>query len=173
MSASPSPSPAPSASARVLRAEPVEFTTRAPVRLVFTARAAAPPAAVYEALARDVAGWPGWFSALREARATDGGAGREVVLRGGVWFAETVLAAEPERRYAYRVDTTNVPGLSALVEEWRLLPNPRAAGSLVRWTFAADGPPALRRGLLLARPGLGLSFRGAVRALDRRLAAGG
>ncbi|WP_405982083.1 SRPBCC family protein [Streptomyces sp. NBC_00158] len=157
--------------ARRLRPVGLDFIEHAPVRLPFTARAAAPPDAVYRALAEEVTGWPAWFGAVTLARPTGGGAGREVRLVGGVRFQETVVAADPGLRYAYRVDETNAPGMSALVEEWLLAPGPDAVGTLVRWTFAADGPAPFRLALAAARPGLGRSFRSAVRALDTRLAA--
>ncbi|MEV7544728.1 SRPBCC family protein [Streptomyces sp. NPDC089915] len=158
---------------RRLRPVGLDFLEQAPTRLVFTARAASPPEALYRALAEDVTGWPAWFGAVSLARPTGGGGGREVRLRGGVRFQETVMAAEASRRYAYRVDSTNAPGLRALLEEWRLVPapGPHSPGTVVRWTFAADGPAPLRLALAAARPGLGLSFRTAVRALDARLAA--
>lgn len=89
-------------------------------------------------------------------------------LVGGVRFQETVVAAEPGLRYAYRVDETNAPGMTALLEEWQLAP--AGAGTRIRWTFAADGPAPFRLALTAARPGLGRSFRSAVRALDARLA---
>ncbi|MFJ3903061.1 SRPBCC family protein [Streptomyces sp. NPDC090025] len=153
--------------ARRLRPVELDFVASAPVRLVFTAEAAAPPAAVYRSLAVEVGSWPAWFSALRSATATDEGAGRTVRLRGGVWFEETIMAADPDVRYAYRVDTTNVPGATALLEEWSL--SPTAGGTRIRWTMAADGGRAFALGLRLAGPGVGKSFRDAVRRLDRRL----
>ncbi|MFB0632051.1 SRPBCC family protein [Streptomyces sp. AB3(2024)] len=190
---------------RRLRPVGLGFTEDAPTRLVFTARASAAPDAVYRALAEEVTGWPSWFRAVTLARPTGGGGGREVRLMGGVRFQETVMAADPGRRYAYRVDETNVPGVRALLEEWLLTPadrSPAAAtapgtpgagtpaapgtpattsapgapgtatpGTLVRWTFAADGPPAFRLALAASRPALGHSFRTAVRTLDARLAA--
>ncbi|MFJ4315274.1 SRPBCC family protein [Streptomyces lavendulae] len=190
---------------RRLRPVGLGFAEDAPTRLVFNARASAAPDAVYRALAEEVTGWPSWFRAVTLARPTRGGGGREVRLMGGVRFQETVMAADPGLRYAYRVDETNVPGVRALLEEWLLTPAdhspgtapgtttttgtpaapgtatttgtpaaPGAAGTpgtLVRWTFAADGPPAFRLALTAARPGLGHSFRTAVRTLDARLAA--
>ncbi|MFJ7156331.1 SRPBCC family protein [Streptomyces sp. NPDC101118] len=153
--------------ARRLRPVGVDFIETAPVRLVFSAGTAAPPEAVYRALAEDVTGWPRWFRAVTLARPTHGGAGREVRLMGGVRFQETIMAADPELRYAYRVDETNVPGVHALLEEWRLAPE--GAGTRVRWTFAAAGPSPFRLALTAARPGLGRSFRDAVRTLDRHL----
>ncbi|MER7462222.1 SRPBCC family protein [Streptomyces sp. NPDC097981] len=154
---------------RRLRPVGLDFTEDAPIRLVFTARTAAAPEAVYRALAEDVEGWPRWFGAVTLARPTHGGAGREVRLVGGTRFQETVMAADPEQRYAYRVDETNLPGVRALLEEWRLSPAAPGSGTLVRWTFAADGPALFRFALAGARPGMGLSFRSAVRALDARL----
>ncbi|MEU9162129.1 SRPBCC family protein [Streptomyces sp. NPDC048424] len=155
--------------ARRLRPVGLDFIDDAPIRLVFATEAAAPPEAVYQALAEDVAGWPSWFKAVTLARPTHGGAGREVRLTGGVRFEETIMAADPEQRYAYRVDTTNAPGVRALLEEWRL--TPAGSGTHVRWTFAADGSAPFRLGLTAARPGLGHSFRTAVRTLDGRLTA--
>ncbi|MBT2405391.1 MULTISPECIES: SRPBCC family protein [unclassified Streptomyces] len=155
--------------ARRLRPVGLDFAEVAPVRLAFTAGAAAAPEAVYRALAEEVEGWPRWFRAVTLARPTHGGAGREIRLVGGVRFQETIMAADPEQRYAYRVDETNAPGVQALLEEWRLTPSD--TGTRVRWTFAADGPAPFRLALAAARPGLGHSFRTAVRTLDARLVA--
>ncbi|MBX7550862.1 SRPBCC family protein [Streptomyces sp. tea 10] len=142
-----------------------EFVDSAPVRLVFTQDVAAPPEAVFHALAEDVPGWPQWFSAIASARPTEGG--REVRLRGGIRFRETVLAAKGPEVYAYRVDVTNTPGARAWIEEWRLAP--AGPGTRVRVTFALDGTAPFRLVCGLARPGVGRSFRTAVAALDRRL----
>ncbi|KAB1148232.1 SRPBCC family protein [Streptomyces luteolifulvus] len=155
--------------ARRLRPVGIEFVETAPVRLVFAREISAPPGAVFHALAEDVAGWAGWFSAVTLARPVDDGARREIRLRGGTRFEESVLVATSPEVYAYRVDVTNAPGLRALVEEWRL--TAAGTGTRVQWTFAADGTPPLRLALRLARAGLGLAFRDAVTTLDRRLAA--
>jgi uncharacterized protein YndB with AHSA1/START domain len=152
------------------RLSPVEldFVESAPLRLVFSAEVTASPQAVYRALAEDVPGWPSWFTAVTSATPTHGGAGRRIALRGGVFFAETILAADPDERYAYRVDETNAPGARALLEEWRITST--ATGARVRWTFAADAPAPVRILFRLGRAGMGASFRGAVRNLDRKLA---
>lgn len=152
-----------------LRPVGLEFVETAPVRLVFARDVSASPEAVFRALAEDVPGWSEWFRAVAVARPTDGGAGREVRLKGGTRFQETVLAAKEAEVYAYRADATNAPGLRALVEEWRL--TPAGTGTRVQWTFAADGTAPLRIVLKLARAGLGRAFRDAVTALDRRLCA--
>ncbi|MEU8518931.1 SRPBCC family protein [Streptomyces sp. NPDC048577] len=152
---------------RRLRQVELGFASSAPGRLVFSAGLAAPPAAVYRSLAEEVGSWPAWFTAVASARPTDGGTGRTVGLRGGISFRETVMAAEPDTRYAYRVDETNAPGVRAMLEEWVLSPVGR--GTRVRWTMAVDGPAAYLFAMRLARPGVGWSFRDAMRRLDRRL----
>ncbi|MFD7614060.1 SRPBCC family protein [Streptomyces sp. NPDC059828] len=154
---------------RRLNPVPLDFVESAPVRLVFTADVAAPPSVVYRALADDVEGWPAWFTAVARAKPTREGAGRDVALRGGVRFRETVMASEPATRYAYRIDETNLPGVRAMLEEWRLAP--AGSGTRVRWTMAVDGPGLLRFGMRLGKAGVGYSFRDAVRRLDRRLAS--
>ncbi|MFF1922915.1 SRPBCC family protein [Streptomyces sp. NPDC058221] len=150
-----------------LRTVQPDFVGSAPLRLVFTAEVSAPPDAVYRALAEDVEGWPGWFTQVTAARPLDAGAGREVRLRGGIAFRETIVAAEPGRRYAYRADESNAPGMHALLEEWLL--TPAGTGTRVQWTFAADGSALFRFTMRRARPGMGKSFRDAVRNLGRRL----
>jgi len=152
--------------AQRLRPVGPDFVDRAPVRLVFGRDVAAAPEPVYRALAEDVAGWPQWFSAVAAARPTQDG--REVRLRGGIRFGETILLAERPEVYAYRVDVANIPGARAWVEEWRL--TPAGTGTRIRVTFALDGTAAFRLGCRLAAPGVGRAFRRAVAALDRRLA---
>ncbi|WP_031483983.1 SRPBCC family protein [Streptomyces bicolor] len=155
--------------AHLLREVGLDFVERAPVRLVFAREISAPPEPVFRALAEDVPGWPEWFSAVALARPLDDGARREVRLRGGTRFEETILAAKSPEVYAYRVDVTNAPGARAIVEEWRLAP--AGTGTRVQWTFAVDGTAPFRFAFSLARPGLGRTFQGAVTALDRRLAS--
>ncbi|MFD4343542.1 SRPBCC family protein [Streptomyces coelicoflavus] len=153
--------------ARRLRPVGLDFVETAPVRLVFARDVPAAPDAVFRALAEEVPGWPAWFSAVTFARPIGDGAGREIRLRGGMRFVETVLAAERPEVYACRVDVTNVPGARAMLEEWRLAP--AGTGTRVRWTFAADGTAPFRFVLDRARPGLGRAFRAAVGSLDMRL----
>ncbi|KOV57238.1 SRPBCC family protein [Streptomyces sp. MMG1121] len=142
-----------------------DFVDSAPVRFVFTRDMAAAPETVFRALAEDVPGWPQWFSSVAAARPTEGG--REVRLRGGIHFQETVLVAKAPEVYAYRVDATNAPGARAWIEEWRL--TPAGAGTRVRMTFALDGTAPFRLVCGLIRPGVGQAVRKAVAALDRHL----
>ncbi|MFI6643934.1 SRPBCC family protein [Streptomyces sp. NPDC050504] len=153
--------------ARKLRPVGLEFVETAPIRLSFTALVGAAPGEVYGALADETEAWPAWFSAVTSARPT--AAGREVRLKGGIRFDETVVAAEPGVRYAYRIDTTNAPGVSAMLEEWLLTPVV-GGGTRVRWTMAVDGPAGVRAAMRLARPGVASSFRSAAKRLGARLA---
>ncbi|KUM73465.1 SRPBCC family protein [Streptomyces curacoi] len=155
--------------AHLLREVGLDFVGTAPVRHVFARDVTAPPEPVFHALAEDVPGWTEWFRAVTLARPLDDGARREVRLKGGTRFEETILAAKSPELYAYRVDVTNAPGARALVEEWRL--TPAGTGTRVQWTFAADGTAPFRFAVGLARAGLGRAFRDAVTALDRRLAS--
>ncbi|MFG2719137.1 SRPBCC family protein [Streptomyces sp. NPDC048416] len=153
--------------ARRLRPVELDFAASAPVRLVFTARLSAGPDAVYRALADEVSSTPVWFTSVAAARPLLGGAGREVRLRGGVFFRETIMATVPGERYAYRIDETNAPGVTAMLEDWRLAA--AGSGTVVRWTMASEGPTLFRLTMRAARPGVGQSFRGAMRNLDRLL----
>ncbi|MCX3290216.1 SRPBCC family protein [Streptomyces sp. NEAU-H22] len=152
--------------ARRLRPVGTDFVTTAPVRHVFVREVAAPVAAVYGALV-DVPGWAEWFPQVTAARPVAAGAGRDITLTGGIRFRETVIAAQEPKVYAYRVDVTNLPGLRAIAEEWRLTPT--GSGTRVRWTFATDGTAAYRLAVKVARAGQARAFRDALRALDRRL----
>ena len=151
-----------------LRPVGLDFVDTAPVRLVFAQEISAAPEAVFHALNDDVPGWAEWFAAVTHARSLDDGAGRDIRLKGGGRFRETVIAAKEAEVYAYRVDVTNAPGARALAEEWRLVPV--GAGTRVRWTFAADGTALFRLAVKTARAGLGRAFRDAMVSLDRRLA---
>ncbi|GAP51250.1 SRPBCC family protein [Streptomyces azureus] len=151
-----------------LRPVGLDFVGVAPVRHVFAREISAPVEAVYRAL-EDVPGWADWFPQVTAARPVDGGKGRDIRLMGGVRFRESVIAAEGPEVYAYRVDVTNVPGVRAIAEEWRLAP--AGTGTRVRWTFATDGTAAYRLAMKPVRAAQAKAFRDAVTALDRRLAA--
>ena len=152
-----------------LRPVELDFIDTAPVRLVFAREMSAAPDAVFHALNDDVPGWAEWFSAVTSARSLDDGSRRDIRLKGGGHFLETVIAAKAAEVYAYRVDVTNAPGVRAMAEEWRLAPA-GGGGTRIQWTFAVEGNAVFRGAVRLAGPGLGRAFKGAVAALDRRLA---
>ncbi|WP_181807918.1 SRPBCC family protein [Streptomyces shenzhenensis] len=152
---------------RRLRPVGLDFVETAPVRLVFAREMSAPPERVFHALNDDVPGWAEWFAAVTRAESVDDGAGRDIRLKGGGRFRETVIAAKEAEVYAYRVDLTNAPGAHAIAEEWRLVPS--GGGTRVHWTFAVDGTAPFRLVVRMARAGLGRAFGSAVAELDRRL----
>ncbi|MGW4911822.1 SRPBCC family protein [Streptomyces sp. NPDC004270] len=151
--------------AHQLRPVELDFVETAPVRLVFGREMTAAPEAVFRALAEDVPGWSRWMTGVKSARPTEHG--REVRLQGGVRFEETVIASTSPEVYAYRVDTANVPGAGAWLEEWHL--TSYGAGTRVRMTFALDGTALFRAVCRLAAPGMGRAIREGLRALDAGL----
>ncbi|MFF4899838.1 SRPBCC family protein [Streptomyces sp. NPDC001068] len=151
--------------AHQLRPVGLDFVDTAPVRLVFGREMRAAPKAVFRALAEDVPGWSRWLPGVRSARPTE--RGREVRLRGGVRFEETVLASTAPEVYAYRVDAANVPGARAWLEEWHLTAH--GTGTRVRMTFALDGAAPFLAVCRLAAPGMGRAIREGIRALDAGL----
>jgi uncharacterized protein YndB with AHSA1/START domain len=154
--------------ARRLRPVGLDFVGIAPVRHVFARGVAAPVEQVYDALA-SVPGWTEWFPRVTAARPVDAGAGRDITLTGGIRFRESIIAAEAPEVYAYRVDVTNVPGVRAIAEEWRLAPV--GGGTRVRWTFATEGTAAYRLAVKAVRGGQARAFRDAMTSLERRLGA--
>ncbi|NGO70070.1 SRPBCC family protein [Streptomyces sp. SB3404] len=155
---------------RQLRPVELGFADTAPVRLSFTADLGVPRGALYRALADEVAEWPRWFTAVTRITPLGGGSARRVELKGGGVFSETIVAAHPGERYTYRVDETNAPGITAMVEDWNLSLAPSGAAR-ARWTVAVDGPLTARTVVRMSRFGLGRAFREAMRNLDRRLRA--
>jgi polyketide cyclase/dehydrase/lipid transport protein len=156
--------------ARTLKPVGSGFTASAPLRLVFAGEVRAAPGAVFHALTDDISCWAEWFGVVTLARPLQDGAVHEIRLRGGARFRALVVAREPAERYAYRVTETNVPGVHAMLEEWRLAA--AGEGTRIQWTIAADGTRLFGVAIRLARAGLGREFRRAIAALDRRLAAG-
>ena len=155
--------------ARGLRHEELLFLTSAPVRQVRHGHVALPAAHVFELVAERPESWPAWFSLARECRYEGGpphgvGAIRRISLRGGIQARERVLAWEEDRRFAYRVEEINMPGVRAAMEEWTVEPVTEDRTEL-RWILAADC--AKSAGLLLqaARAGIDRAFREGIRRM--------
>lgn len=160
-----------------LRPVDVDFLQSAPLRLVSAATLRAAPDAVFHALVEGAAAMPEWFGAVRGveygAGASPVGVGtpRRVRLVGRSAFHETVLAVDAPSRFAYRIDRTTVPGLSAMAEEWTVLATD--AGTRVAWTVALDGPAVTRWGVRGLGPGMRVVTRRALGRLDARLGSAG
>jgi hypothetical protein len=147
-----------------LRSEDLSFVERAPVVVHAEASVPARPAALWPALA-DAPAWVDWFAGAKAAHYTSPapygvGSTRSVQVLG-LRADETVLAFDVEKRFAFRVDATNLPGLAALVEVVTL----DAVGDATRVVYrqALEAKPWLR-------PLLPLLRRQMQRGLERGLA---
>ncbi len=151
-----------------MRSVELEFLTSAPMRLEFVEPVRASADAVFAAISADPSTWS-WFPGLDEGRyesAPPHGVGARRFVRMGEWeYRETMLAWDPPRRWAYRVDESTGPAFAALAEDWVIEPD--GDDARVRWTFAVDAaelalPPASLReviGPVFAEAMLGLSAR--------------
>ncbi len=124
----------------------------------------ASPEAVWPAFA-DASAWPSWFSGMKDAHYTSPaphgvGSTRYVDVQG-LRADETILAFDVGRRFAFRVDSANVPVLRALVEVITL--EPVGAATRVVYRQALEPKPWLRPLLPLLRRQMG---RGLRRGLD-------
>lgn len=154
----------------------IAFADDAPLRLVLHAEVAATPDQVYAALSDDPATWT-WFPGLQGGRFPAGtnavGDPREVRI-GGTTVAETILAADPGRRWAYRVDAMQIPIARALVEVWDLEEVPetstRPPATRIVYTFALDPSRLSARTAGPTGAVIAALFAKAARNLDRRLA---
>ena len=123
------------AMAFALREEPIEFVDRAPIVVRAEVTVRATPEKVWPALA-DAAVWPQWFKGLRVARYTSPppfgvGTKRHVEVQG-FKVDETILAFDVAKRYAFRVDSGNLPLLAAMVEVVTLEPQDGATRVVYR-----------------------------------------
>ena len=147
-----------------LRSEDVSFVDRTPVVVRAETAVAASPAAVWPALA-DASAWTEWFTGMKAAHYTSpapygvGSTRRVRVL--SLEADETILAFDVGERFAFRVDSTNLPLLAALVEVVTL----EAVGGATRVVYrqALEPKPWLRPLMPLLR---GQMERGLRRGLD-------
>ncbi|MFI7173457.1 MULTISPECIES: SRPBCC family protein [Streptomyces] len=98
------------------------------------------------------------------------GTARRLRLVGGMRALETVLVWDPARCFAYRVEEAGVPGVRAMMEEWRLAPSPYG-GTTLHWTIALDVRQPVRPLWRAANPLLAGVLRRAARRLDLRIAS--
>jgi uncharacterized protein YndB with AHSA1/START domain len=149
----------------------LSFFASAPHRTVREVQIAAPPEKVFDALARDPAGWGLWFPGFskngRYLTPSPHGVGSEREMRlGGTPLVETVIAWDEPTRWAFRVSRATMPGIRAMAEDYRI--TPKDGGSVLTWTVALDGAGPMKfvvgavAGAIVARAG---------RNLERRLQA--
>jgi hypothetical protein len=152
------------------------FFAAAQHRTVRDVRIAASPERVFDALARDPAGWGGWFpgfsSSGRYVTPPPHGVGSEREMRvGGMRVIETMLAWEEPTRWAFRVSFVALPFVRAMAEDYRI--TPQGGGSLLTWTMAVDGTGPMKFAWGPVGAAAGAVFGRAGRNLDRRLRAAG
>lgn len=154
--------------------QPVDlgWIAAAPLTIRASARLAAAPGRVFDALA-DADGWTGWWPLMHVARWTTPaphgvGSEREVAIRGLGRLRERFVAFEPGARFAFTMLEGTNPLATAIVEDYLLSPD--GGGTDVAWTIGA-APTALGR---IARPAVVATVRAmfarAMRRLDARLA---
>ncbi|MGW3634621.1 SRPBCC family protein [Streptomyces sp. NPDC005122] len=141
---------------RKLRSISLDGLDKEPIRFNYSRLVPAAPEDLFRALADDVERWPEWFPLVTDvsylsARPYSRDSSRSLSMKTGRNFTSTVIVFDRPHRYAYRIDTCNVPLMRAGIEEWTLTPN--AKGTVVRWRFSIDlaGPAGL---LLRYLPGL-------------------
>ena len=147
-----------------LRREDLSFVERAPVVVRAETTVPASPAAVWPAFA-DASVWPSWFRGMQDAHYTSPepygvGSTRRVRVMS-LEADETILAFDVGERFAFRVDSTNLPLLRALVEIVTL--EPVGATTRVVYRQALEPKPWLRLLLPLLRRQM---ERGLRRGLD-------
>jgi len=147
-----------------LRNEDLSFVERAPLVVRAETSVPASPEAVWPALA-DAAAWPSWFTGMKDAHYTSPapygvGSTRRVHVMSLV-ADETILAFDVGKRFAFRVDSTNLPLFAALVEVVTL--EPVGGATRVVYRQALEPKPWLRWLMPLLR---GQMERGLRRGLD-------
>src|SRR5262245_57943361 len=147
-----------------LRSEDLSFVERAPVVVRAETHVPASPEAVWPALA-DASVWPRWFRGMQDADYTSPAphrAGSTRRVRVGPLLAdETILAFDAGERFAFRVDSANLPLLRALVEVVTL--ERVGSGTRVVYRQAFEFTPWLRPFVPLLR---GQMERGLRRGLE-------
>jgi hypothetical protein len=129
--------------ASVLRDEDLAFLDNAPTRQIHIAEVNLPAAQVFDNLVNRPESWPHWFAVVRKCHYEGSppfgvGSRRQIGFRGGILARETVLAWDTIiRRFAFRVDEINLPGIRAFMEDWTVesLADRKAR---VKWILAAD-----------------------------------
>lgn len=118
-----------------LRSESLSFVESAPDYFLVEGELDAPPERVFAVFA-DVASWATWFDDMKKGEWTgnqQGGVGatRKMTL-GLVAADETILAWDPGKRFAFRIDTLTLPLVRAMVEDYQLEARPNNK-SYLRW----------------------------------------
>jgi hypothetical protein len=152
-----------------LRQDDLDFLDRAPLRQSRTAVVDMPVDQVFGELSGHPEGWPRWLLGVRDCRYEgDGpygvGSVRRISLRGGIVAMEEILAWDKDRRFAYRVNTVNAPGVRTFMEEWTVEPTTEGQTQM-QWVIGADGTKPLQLLLQLGCPALDRVFKQGARRM--------
>lgn len=142
-----------------MRAVGPEFLDTAARRFTYRTVIRRPPERVFDAIARHPEALGDWYPGFdltgRWLSEGEPGAGsRRRVRMARVTYEETVLAWEPPRLFAFRVDRATLPLAHALAEGYRIGPHP--SGATLEWVFTIEprgvlGPLLGRADPLLSR----------------------
>lgn len=128
-----------------LQAVDLSFADRAPYACIHDADVAAPPAAVFAALA-DLDSWPQRFGAGTRGEwvtsAPHGVGSVRAVRTGALHLVEAFVAWQPDARVSLTIVEANLPFAHALLEDWRIAPT--RAGSRVTYAVYYAPPWWLR-----------------------------
>lgn len=130
-----------------MRLQPVDlaFIERAPYACIHDADIAAPPTAVFGALA-DLDSWPKRFGAAVRGEwitSPPHGIGTvRTVQSGALYLVECFVAWEPGARFSFTVVDANLPFARAMLEDWRIVPT--RSGSRVTYAIYYAPPLLLR-----------------------------
>jgi Polyketide cyclase / dehydrase and lipid transport len=157
-----------------LRTENLGFLESAPVRLTCTHTVRASSASVFDQVAARPEDWPLWFMpalwCAYEGQPPHGvGTVRHLFVRGDLRFRETVLAWEDGKRFAYRVEECNLPGIRACMERWTIDALNDSA-CRVGWTLAVDGRRPVRMVLRAGRGAVDRAFGRSMARLEAHIA---
>jgi hypothetical protein len=136
----------------------------APIVVTHSFDLGAPPDQVFDRLA-DLAGWSEWYTGMRQVRidgpASGVGALRTVFL-GATRVQERFVVWEPSQRLTFVLTQSNLPGIHAMVEDWRLAPNPAHPGTTTLTVTVGVEPALLLRPFrFLVQAGIRGPLRGA------------
>ncbi|MEU2339581.1 SRPBCC family protein [Streptomyces sp. NPDC006654] len=153
-----------------LRREDLGFLDRARFRQTCVRELRAPADALFVQLAERPENWPRWFAPANDVHFEGSppygvGSTRCFRLYRAVRARERILAWDPGRRFAYCAYEANMPGVSALVEQWTLASRADTA-TTVTWNLAIDASPCAHQLLRAGRRHIDTLFREGMQRLE-------
>ena len=157
------------------RPENLDFLDRAPFRFVNEGEMPVSAERLFEVLA-DASTWPKWFDDMREARWTSpapyGVGSTRYVRLTTTAVDERILAFEPGRRFAFRLESIGLPLVRAMVEDYAV-ESLGATRSKLHWVAAYEPTTLARAVHPVVRAVFGRQFRRTVAGLQTYLTAKG